>query len=58
MTDEEASTTKGNAQALLLTALQGYLAAAKEMDLDDEEQCAELNDLLHEAGKSWEVRLG
>ena len=58
MTDEEASTTKENAQALLLTALQGYIAAAQEMDLDDEEQRAELNDLLHEAGMSWEVRPG
>ena len=58
MTEAEAYTAKENSKALLLTALHGYLAAAKELELDDDEQRADLDDHFTDAGKSWELKPG
>ncbi len=55
MNEAEAYTAKENAKSALLDALTTYFAAAKEMDMDDDEQTAELEDLLTDAGKSWDV---
>ena len=55
LTPFEAYTAKENAKSQLLSALIIYIAAAKLNDMDDDEQSAELEGVLDEAGKSWDV---
>ena len=55
MTESEAYTAKENAKSQLLSALLNYIAAAKLNDMDDDEQSSELEGVLDEAGKSWDV---
>ncbi len=55
MTEAEAYTAKENAKSALLDALTTYIAAAKDADMDDYDQSSEIEDLLSDAGKSWDV---
>lgn len=53
--EAEAYTAKENAKAALLNAINTYVDAANAFDMDDEEQMQEINDVLDEAGKRWEI---
>ena len=55
MTEAEAYTAKENAKDALISALRTYFDAAKVNDMDDNDQSGELEDMLDEAGKRWDV---
>ncbi len=55
MNEAESYTAKEESKSALLSAMTAYIEAAKSMDMDDDEQCAEIEDILSEAGKSWDV---
>ncbi len=55
MNEAEAYTAKENARDALLSALQAYIAAAEANGMDDDEQSGEIEGLLADAGKKWDV---
>jgi hypothetical protein len=55
-TETEIYTAKEAAKEILNDALRNYIAAADAyFDYDDDEEANEIEEMLHELGKPWDV---
>lgn len=55
MNEAEAYTAKEHAKDRLATALREYIEAATAADMDDHQQTSDLEDIIRESGKQWDV---
>ena len=55
MTETEKYTAKENAKSSLQSALQDYIRAAEDYGYADCEMAAEIEDVLADCGKKWDV---